>query len=136
MLEVMRRHAYSLGTRIVLGFLAVIFAFWGIGSGLFAQVKPVANVNGQRILSDQVDREAQRLRDTIGQMYGAGAPSVLKSINLRQAALDQLIERQLVTEEARHLGLSITTEALEQKIATVKSFQLDGHFDFDTYQEV
>ncbi|MDO8432258.1 MAG: SurA N-terminal domain-containing protein [Candidatus Binatus sp.] len=136
MLEVMRRHAYSWGTRIVLGGLAVIFAFWGIGSGFFAQVKPVANVNGQRILSDQVDREASRLRDTLGQMYGADAPAVLKSINLRQAALDQLIERQLITEQARHLGLSITNEALQQKIATTKSFQRDGQFDLDTYQEV
>ena len=136
MLEVMRRHAYSWGTRIVLGFLAVIFAFWGIGTGLFAQVKPVANVNGQRILADQVDREATRLRETINQMYGANASSVLKSINLRQEALDRVIEDQLVAEEARHLGLSITNEALQAKIATTPQFQRDGQFDFDTYQEV
>src|SRR5258708_1889421 len=81
MLEVMRRHAYSWGTRIVLGFLAVIFAFWGIGAGLFAQVKPVA-------------------------------------------------------EEARHLGLSITNEALQQKIATTPQFQRGGQFDLETYQDL
>ncbi len=136
MLEVMRRHAYSWGTRIVLGFLAVIFAFWGIGAGLFAQVKPVANVNGQRILADQVDREATRLRETLTEMYGANAPAFMKSINLRQEALDRLIENQLVAEEARHLGLSITNEALQDKIATTPQFQRGGQFDFDAYQEI
>jgi len=132
----MRRHAYSWGTRIVLGFLAVIFAFWGIGAGLFAQVKPVANVNGQRILADQVDREATQLRETLSQMYGANAPAFLKSINIRQEALDRLIENQLVAEEARHLGLSITKEALQQKIATTPQFQRGGQFDFETYQDL
>src|SRR5262249_2603739 len=41
MLDLMRRHAYSWTTRILLGLITVVFIFWGLGSGLFRQVHPV-----------------------------------------------------------------------------------------------
>ena len=39
-------------------------------------------------------------------------------------------------EEARHLGISISDEALQDKITKEPVFQRDGQFDFDTYQDV
>ncbi len=136
MLERMRRHAYSWTTRIVLGLITVIFMFWGIGTGFFAQVHPVATVNGNRILGDEVSREADSLRRSIEQIYGTRAPAVLKSINLRQEALDRIIENQLIADQARHLGITISAQALEDKIASQRAFQSDGQFDFRIYQEV
>ncbi|MGH7925001.1 MAG: peptidylprolyl isomerase, partial [Candidatus Binatus sp.] len=111
--------------------------FWGFGGGgLFGTVHPIATVNGQRILGDQVDREATQLRQAVQQIYGANAQAVLKNINIRQEAVERLIENQLVGEEARHLGISISDAALQAKIATETVFQRDGQFDFDTYQNV
>jgi len=132
----MRRHAYSWGTRLLLGFITLVFVFWGLGTGLFKQVHPLATVDGQRILTDQVDNEANRLRQTLQNMYGANAQAVLKNVNLREEALDQIIEKQLVEREAQHLGLAISNQALEDKIAAERVFQVDGQFDFQTYQEV
>jgi peptidyl-prolyl cis-trans isomerase D len=136
MLDLMRRHAYSWGTRILLGFITLVFVFWGLGSGLFSQVHPVATVDGERILPDQVDREADRLRRTIQAMYGANAAAALKNVNLREEALDQILERELVSREARHLGLRVDNQSLEQKISSQRAFQVDGHFDVQAYQEV
>ena len=110
--------------------------FWGFGMGMFNRIHPVASVNGNQILADEVNREATNLRQVLQQMYGANANSVLKNINIRQEALDRLIEGQLIADEARHLGISISDEALQQKIATTPAFQRDGQFDFDTYQEL
>ncbi len=136
MLDRMRRHAYSWTTRIVLGFITVIFMFWGIGTGFFSQVHPVATVNGTRILGDEVGREADSLRRNIEQIYGQRAPAVLKSINLRQEALDRIIENRLIDDQARRLGIAVSQQALEDKIASERAFQLDGQFDFRQYQEV
>ncbi|MGO9602438.1 MAG: SurA N-terminal domain-containing protein [Candidatus Binataceae bacterium] len=136
MLEAMRRHAYSWVTRVLLGFIVLVFMFWGIGSGLFNQVHPIATIDGQRILADQVDTEARQLRDTIQSMYGQNAPAVLKSMNLREEALDRIIENHLIAQEARRLGIQVSTQALEQKIAAQKGFQVDGQFDFQAYQEI
>ena len=32
MLDLMRRHAYSWTTRVLLGLIVVVFMFWGLGS--------------------------------------------------------------------------------------------------------
>jgi len=137
MLEGIRRYQYSWQVQVTFAFLALIMAFWGFGGGgLFNTVHPIATVNGRQILGDQVDRAATQIRQNVQQMYGASAPAVLKSINIRQEAVDGLIEQQLIGEEARHLGISISDEALQEKIAKEPVFQRDGQFDFDTYQDV
>src|SRR5260370_2678216 len=137
MLEGIRGHQCSWQVQITFAFRALIMAFWGFGGGgLFNTVHPIATVNGQQILGDQVDREANQLRATVQQMYGANAQAVLKNINLRQEAVERLIEGQLIGEEARHLGVSISDVALQDKIAKEPVFQRDGQFDFDTYQDV
>jgi peptidyl-prolyl cis-trans isomerase D len=136
MLEVMRRHAYSWGVKILLGLIAVVMTFWGLGTGFFGQVHPVAVVNGSRVLPDEVSAESDRLRTLIQNMYGANATAVLKSINLRQEALDRIIENHLVASEARTLGLRISKQELQDQIASQKAFQVNGAFDFRTYEAV
>jgi peptidyl-prolyl cis-trans isomerase D len=137
MLEGIRRYQYSWTVKITFGFLVLTMSFWGFGGGgLFNTVHPIATVNGQQILGDQVDREATQIRAAVQQMYGTAAPMMLKTINIRQEAVERLIENQLVGEEARHLGISISDQALQDKIAKEPVFQRDGQFDFDTYQDV
>ena len=87
MLNAMRKHAYSWTIRIILGLILLVFVFWGIGSGRFTQVRPLATVNGQTITADQVNHEAERLRRELQQVYGPAAATILKASNLRQQAL-------------------------------------------------
>ena len=136
MLDMMRRHAYSWVTRTILILIIIVFGFWGVGSGLFSQVHPVASVDGNRILAIEVDKESQQLQEILQQMYGANAAAVMKNINMRQEALDRIIENRLIATEARHLGLHVSDAELQQKIATLPGFQQNGQFDFDQYQEV
>ncbi len=136
MLDLMRRHAYSWVTRTILILITIIFGFWGIGTGFFAQVHPVASVNGNRILANDVDKESEQLQQIIQQMYGANATAVIRSMNLRQEALDRIIENRLIAIEAMHLGIHVSDAELQQKIATLPSFQANGQFDFEQYQEV
>jgi peptidyl-prolyl cis-trans isomerase D len=137
MLEGIRRYQYSWQVKVTFAFLVLTMSFWGFGgAGMFNTVHPIATVNGRQILADQVDRESTQLRQTVQQIYGANAQAVLKSVNLRQEAVQQLIEEQLIAEEARHLGINISDAALQDKIAKEPVFQHDGQFDFDTYQDV
>src|SRR5271166_1299400 len=136
MLNVMRKHAYSWAVRTVLILLAIVLTFWGIGSGFFSQQHPIGAVNGQKILAVEVDRETEQMRRQLQNAYGANAATVLKGINLRREALDRIIELRLVLAEAARLGLKINDEELQQAISTTPAFQLDGHFDLATYQDV
>ena len=136
MLNLMRKHAYSWTIRVILFLILLVFVFWGIGSGRFTQIRPLATVNGQTITADEVNREAQRLRRELQQVYGSAAATFLKSANLRQQALDRIIEDRLITLEANRIGLVISDEALRQTIAGTRAFQVGGQFDFRTYEDV
>src|ERR1700675_3070148 len=113
MLNAFRRHAYSWMIRAVLFLIVVVFAFWGIGTGLFNQVHPLASVDGQTILTDEVDRQADQMKRRLQSMYGGNAADALKGMNLRQAALEQLIEERLVQREASRIGLQVSDTDLQ-----------------------
>jgi len=132
----MRKYAYSWGIRVIFGLIILTFMFWGVSTGLFSQVHPIATVDNQRILPDQVDSQANRLRDQLQQAYGANAAAILSHMNLREEALQMIIERVLIDGAARRLGLRISNAALEEDIASQQVFQVNGHFDFQTYQDV
>ncbi len=136
MLEGIRRYQYSWQVQVPFAVLALVMAFWGFGAGMFNRIHPVATVDGQRILADEVDRSATQLREAMQQQYGAAASAVLQNVNLRNEALERLIDGQLIQDEARHLGISVSDEALQNKITATPAFQRDGQFDVETYQEV
>ena len=134
MLDLMRKHAYSWMTRAVVIVLIGVFAFWGVSTGMFTRIKPVATVNGRQILTKDVDQQAQQLRRRLEQMYGPEAAAALARYNVREQALEQLIDQQLVLDEANRLGLRISDAALEQMIEAQTAFQVNGHFDLAIYQ--
>ena len=136
MLNAMRKHAYSWGIRIILGLIVVVFAFWGVGSGFFNQVHPVATVDGDKILADEVQRQAEIMRRGFQNMYGPQATELLKHINLREQALDSVINQRLVAREANRLGLRVSNEDLRDSIAAQRAFQVGGQFDVETYEAV
>ncbi|MGH7813616.1 MAG: SurA N-terminal domain-containing protein [Candidatus Binataceae bacterium] len=136
MLDKMRGQSRSWVTWILVGLPTVGLAFWGFGMGAFNEVKPIANVDGTRILSDQVDQAANQLRSRYQQEFGAGASAMLKHVNVRQEALEGIIEQQLIAQEVRRLGIEVTDAALQQRIAGEAAFRRDGQFDFTRYREV
>jgi peptidyl-prolyl cis-trans isomerase D len=134
MLELMRKHAYSWLTRAVVIVLIGVFAFWGVSTGMFTRIKPVATVNGHQILTKDLDQRAQQLRRRLEQIYGPEAAAALARYNVREEALEQLVDEQLVLDEAHRLGLTISDAALERTIEALPAFQVDGHFDLASYQ--
>lgn len=134
MLDLMRKHAYSWLTRAVVIGLIAVFAFWGVGTGLFNRLKPVATVDGHQILTKDIDQQAEQLRRRLEQIYGPETAAAMARFNVREEALEQLIDQQLVLDEANRLGLRISDAALEQMIESQSAFQVDGHFDVAIYQ--
>lgn len=134
MLDLMRRYAYSWATRVILGLIILVFVFWGVGTGLFATVHPIATVNGHRILAEQVDHRVAKIEQNLQTMYGPKALKLFKQINLRQEVLDSLIDEQVINAEAQRIGIHISKAELQQKIASQRAFQVDGQFDFQRYR--
>jgi peptidyl-prolyl cis-trans isomerase D len=151
MLQVFRRHSYSWGTRVLLlllgGVFALFFGSWGAAS-YFTRVRPAAQVGCytyfhlftvpgcQTITPDQIDNTTVDLRRQMQNMYGERSPQMLQSINLRQLALEQLIEQTLINREAADMGLHISDDELAHVIGSQTAFQVDGRFNIAKYNEV
>ncbi len=84
------------------------------GSGLPEHV--VAQVNDEQIPIEQFDQEFKELilesdKDAKRTDFG----------NLRRVCLDQLIERKILVQEARRLGIKVSPEELNQAIFDIKT---------------
>src|SRR5437763_15307763 len=127
MLQIFRRHSYSWGTRVLLVLLGGIFAlfFGSLGAAsYFTRMHPIAQggchtyfrlftlPGCQTITSDQVDSAAVDLRRQIENMYGQNSAQMLQSTNLRQMAVEQVIEQTLINREGHSLGLRISDDDL------------------------
>jgi peptidyl-prolyl cis-trans isomerase D len=151
MLQIFRRHSYSWGTRILLlllgGVFALFFGSWGAAS-YFTRARPIAQVGCytyfhlftlpgcQTITPDQVEGAAVDLRREIQNVYGQNSSQMLQSTNLRQMAVEQLIEQTLINREGQRLELRISDDDLAQAIASQTAFQVDGHFNVQRYREL
>jgi peptidyl-prolyl cis-trans isomerase D len=151
MLQIFRRHSYSWGTRILLlllgGVFALFFGSWGAAS-YFTRVRPAAQVGCysyfhlftmpgcHTITPQQIDGATVDLRREIQNIYGEQSSQMVQSVNLRQMALEQLIDQTLINREAAHIGLRISDDELAHAIASQSAFQVDGRFNVQKYNQV
>ncbi|MGH8011291.1 MAG: SurA N-terminal domain-containing protein [Candidatus Binataceae bacterium] len=136
MLQAFRKNAYSWTIRVLLVVLIGVFCFWGIGTGFFSHVHPIASVNGHKILGKQIDAQVTRLENTFHNVYGDNTQAVLKGVNIRELALEQLIEQHLLESQAKRLGITVSDNELAQAIKSQAAFQIDGQFSVRRYNAV
>jgi parvulin-like peptidyl-prolyl isomerase len=102
----------------------LLFFLWGCGqreAGLPQGI--IAQVNEEQIPMEAFDREFKELILEPGKEEpGAGHG------DLKQAYLDQVIERKILVQEARRLGIKVSPEELNQAISEIKKDYSGGEF--------
>jgi len=137
MLNIMRKHAGSWLIKVILGVIVVVFVFWGVGSYRSRQESRIAVVNGEVIALDEYRNAYQRLEDQYRSQFGdALNRDLLESLNLKEQALEQLINRRLLLQEADRLGLRVSDDELIRAIQGVSAFQENGRFSSRRYQRM
>jgi len=134
MLYLMRKHAGSWMIKIILFAIVVVFVFWGVGSMRSRKATQVADINGE-IITQTVYRQAYyRLLDNYRRIYGEQYnDALLKMLRPNEMALDQLINKVLMTQEAERLGIDIGKEEVADSIRRIPAFQNNGAFDYQRY---
>ena len=134
MLGLMRRHSRSLFIKLIYVGLILSFVIWGIGSYSSRDNLIAVKVNGegitiqayQRSFDDLVNYYKETLKDNFND-------DMIAAMNLKKMAMDRLIDRALLLEEADSLGLKATKEEVRARIQSYPAFQKDGSFDKETY---
>ena len=138
MLQAIRDRAMGVLGWIVIGLIIITFALFGLGSYLQDQSRVyAAKVNDVEISPRELQVAYQNQRDRMQQMLGdAYNPALIDEKQLKQQALQSLINRQLILQAAQNDGMAISDQLLASRIHSIQAFQEDGQFKEDVYQRV
>lgn len=139
MLQTMRNNAQGIIAKIIVGFIIIVFALWGVESivNLGGGERPVATVGDYEITRVQVQQKVaeqkNQLRRQFGDQYDEG---LFNEKFLEQSAVEQLINERVAQTQADKLDLYASTSEIDQMIINTPAFQTAGEFDKEQFQLV
>ncbi len=142
MLGIMRKYKQSMIIKIVfsvivLSFVGTIFLIWGKGEEGLKSSSYAVKVNGEKISYEEYRKSYERAKDSLQQIYGQPiTPEIEKLLNLRKTTLNNLINTELVRQEAKRMGIKVSDQELVDAIAKMPYFQKDGVFNKKLYEQV
>ena len=137
MLQKIRDNSQGIGAKIFVWFIIVIFGAWGASTIVSSVINgtPAVSVNGTDIDELEVERTTQiRLQEM---MQSLGPDADLSSIDedlARKAALNELIQQELLLQYAKNTGMVISSRSIDRSIAQTADFQVDGVFNGERAQ--
>jgi peptidyl-prolyl cis-trans isomerase D len=132
MLDLMRKHARNW----LLGIIIIVFIFYFGSMGGREKAERVAMIDGKPIVYADFQREYRNLVDAYRQRFGQGlTEEMLKSLNLKQQALDNLINQAVVFKKAEEMNVTVTDEDVKALILSYQGFQRNGAFDQRIYEQ-
>jgi len=139
MLDGMRRNAQSWMVKALFAVIIVVFVFafgmGGMGGG--DKTNTLALVNERPILIKDFEMNYRRSLDTLRQQNPNISNEDLQQMQFRQQVLAQMVNSQLLTEQAENLGLQVSPAELQQNISQVPAFQNEqSRFDPNLYRQV
>jgi peptidyl-prolyl cis-trans isomerase D len=137
MLNLMRKHAGSWMIKIILFAIVVVFVFWGVGSMRSRKATQVAEINGEVITLEVYRQAYYTLLENYRRIYGDRLnDTMLKTLRLNEMALDQLIQRALMLQEADRLNIDVSEQELASSVRQITAFQNNGTFDYQLYRRL
>lgn len=138
MLDFMRKKSNSGVILVIFGIVILSFVLagnWGGMGGGSGQV--VANVNGVKItnaeVTDRLNQEIERYKGIFKENF---KPEMIETLNLRNIAVQSLVEKVLILGYAEDNDIKITDKELQDHFRGLSYFQKDGVFDKETYYRV
>ncbi len=138
MLQSIHDKAKGLFAYIILIFISIPFALWGIQSYFEGGGKKLAaEVNGKEIPVRLYEQSLREKRQQLLQAFGGNVPPGYLDENLlRQEALAGLIREHLLAEELERYGYRIGDRQLARIIHEMPIFQRNGRFDKALYDRL
>lgn len=135
MLTTIREKIQGWIAAVIVAFLIVPFALWGINYYFEGGQPNVATVNGTPITVDSYRRALDDQRRALVQMLGRNAdPRLFDNPAFRERVLDGLIDDILLAEDVEARGYRVSDAELARQIRAAPQFQRDGRFDAQLYE--
>jgi peptidyl-prolyl cis-trans isomerase D len=123
--------------KVALGAVVVVFVFWGIWNPREGRERYLVKIGGQAITIAEAKNYYQNLRESYQSRFrDQFNEEMVKRMALKERAVNDLIHKVLLLQEARRLGLRVAPEEVHALIQNYPAFQKDGTFDRATYLRV
>lgn len=140
MMDNLRAAANHVVLKIILGLIILSFLLTGVVSYQGSAGDYAAKVNGQVIERAQLEQafqsERSRMQQELGDRFSAVAGNEGYMQQMRQQVLSQLIDKSLLDQYAKTLGLSASDDQVKEAIRQETYFQTDGKFDNAKYLDL
>jgi peptidyl-prolyl cis-trans isomerase D len=138
MLDTLRANSRSVLTYVLFGIIILVFVIsFGPGSKGCGAVGTAetwaARVNGSKVTPLEFEQQYTQLA-RLYQAQTAADTTGLLALRIRQMAMDQVVERELVEQEAQKKGLVVRDEDVSAAVAAIPTFQTNGRFDKSAYE--
>ena len=136
-MTMMRNQSKSIMIKVMIGLIALVFVFWGVNSIKEKPGAKIAYVNGDLITGLEYDAVYREMLNSLQKQYkDYWNDNLIKVFQIKQRALDKLIDKRLISQEAASLGLKIADKEVEEAILAYPAFQINGEFDEGRYRSL
>ncbi len=138
MLASMRKGVSTIFAKIILGFLILTFAVWGVGDTIRSHGSNmnVATVGPRNITALEFERDLKREEDTFRQRLGKQYnPMLLRVMHVPEQLLGRIINEELYALEAADLGLIPSDDAVAANIRENPMFRGLTSFESAKFKE-
>ncbi|MCD6326233.1 peptidylprolyl isomerase [bacterium] len=143
MMLAMRKHMKKLSIflwLVIAAFIGTIFVVWGTGKqGLEGRSgDAIATVNGDEIGREEYIDAMRRYSEYYREIYkDRMTQEILDSLDIENRALQELIQRRLMMQEATRQGIVVTDAEVTAEIEKTKAFQDEnGNFSPSRYMKI
>lgn len=137
MLRYLRENTGNWIIKIFLFIIVIVFVFLGVGSMNSNKNNTVASVNDEPIsineFQDAYKSVVAQMRNRFGDNLN---DDLLKALNVKQQAINNLIQQKLVAGQAEKLNVVVSDKELTDALMSIKAFQKEGAFDLELYKKV
>jgi peptidyl-prolyl cis-trans isomerase D len=123
---------------IIIAFISVPFALWGIQEYIGgAPERFAAKVNDHEVSIRDFEQALARERQRLESMFSGNLPTDETFVKrMKERVLDQLVARNVLEQRVIGEGYRISNKMLAQKIQTMEPFQQDGKFISASYEQI
>jgi len=137
MLSYLRENTGNWIIKIFLGIIVVVFVFLGVGSMSSNKNRNIATIDDEPITFNEYQDAYKMVVEQMRTRFGDNLnDDLLKALNVKQQAINSLIEQKLVEKEAEKLNIIVSNKELQDSLLSIKAFQINGAFNLEQYKKV
>ena len=137
MLKFFRKHARGWFMLIFMAIIIIVFVFYFGSTHGDRAASALAIVDGNVISESEYYNEYNKMADMVKARYGGALTAeMIKQLDLKKAAYDNLINRQIIIAKAKDLKMQVSDDELKQILMTMPALQTDGKFDSYKYKQL